>query len=201
MATKDEVLSWFQNGDDNAQKLIDLKWKVSQVGPYTVLQNDKIPFTMFLTFNDDNTLNLLIRTGIETATIDNQERLTVYRVLLILNKRVEMVKFMLDGINEEVVAREDMVTDTLTKDEINAGLNAILTAFYLMVQALHLEDQFNSQIIERTYMMIKNMADEGKSRDEIKDYLKKTIGLRDEDAEKLISEVLDADKAPSNMYQ
>ncbi len=45
------------------------------------------------------------------------------------------------------------------------------------------------------------MADEGKSRDEIKDYLKKTIGLRDEDAEKLISEVLDADKAPSNMYQ
>ncbi len=110
---------------------------------------------MFLTFNDDNTLNLLIRTGIETATIDNQERLTVYRVLLILNKRVEMVKFMLDGINEEVVAREDMVTDTLTKDEINAGLNAILTAFYLMVQALHLEDQFNSQIIERTYMMIK----------------------------------------------
>lgn len=117
--------------------------------------NDKIPFTMFLTFNDDNTLNLLIRTGIETATIDNQERLTVYRVLLILNKRVEMVKFMLDGINEEVVAREDMVTDTLTKDEINAGLNAILTAFYLMVQALHLEDQFNSQIIERTYMMIK----------------------------------------------
>ncbi len=201
MATKDEILEWFKNTNENAQKLIDLKWQIVQTGNYTILQNDKIPFSMFIGFNDDNIMNILIRTGIETATIDNEERLTIYRVLLILNKRVEIVKFMLDGINEEVIAGADMEIHSITRDDLNSVLNAILTSFYMMVQALHLEDQFNQQIIERTFLMIKNMAQEGKSREDIKNYLVKTIGLRDEEAEKLISEVLDSGNAPATMYQ
>ncbi len=201
MATKDEILEWFKNTNENAQKLIDLKWQIVQTGNYTILQNDKIPFSMFIGFNDDNIMNILIRTGIETATIDNEERLTIYRVLLILNKRVEIVKFMLDGINEEVIAGADMEIHSITRDDLNSVLNAILTSFYMMVQALHLEDQFNQQIIERTFLMIKNMAQEGKSREDIKNYLVKTIGLRDEEAERLISEVLDSGNAPATMYQ
>ena len=201
MATKDEILEWFKNTNENAQKLIDLKWQIVQTGNYTIFQNDKIPFSMFIGFNDDNIMNILIRTGIETATIDNEERLTIYRVLLILNKRVEIVKFMLDGINEEVIAGADMEIHSITRDDLNSVLNAILTSFYMMVQALHLEDQFNQQIIERTFLMIKNMAQEGKSREDIKNYLVKTIGLRDEEAERLISEVLDSGNAPATMYQ
>ena len=201
MATRKEILEWFKNTDENAQKLINLKWKIAQTGNYTILQNDKIPFSMFIGFNDDNIMNILIRTGIETATIDNEERLTIYRVLLILNKRIEIVKFMLDGINEKVIAGADMEIHSLTRDDLNSVLNTILTSFYMMVQALHLEDQFNQQIVERTFLMIKNMAQEGKSREDIKKYLTKTIGLRDEDAEKLISEVLDSNNAPTTMYQ
>ncbi len=202
MATSDEILSWFKSGDEKSQALIDLKWNITAIGDYTVLQNDKIPFTLYLNFeNDKNTMHILVRTGIETATIENQPRLTIYRALLILNQRVDLVKFMLDGINEEVVAREDLTMDLLTKNDLNSSLNILITSFYLMVQALNLEDQFNQQIMERTFTMIKDMADHGKTRDEIKDYLKSTVGLQDDEAEKLISQVLDSDKAPKNMYE
>ena len=202
MATVDNIVGWFKTGNEKSQALIDLKWNLTTVGDYILLQNDKIPFMLYLNFeNDKNTMHILVRTGIETATIENQPRLTIYRTLLILNQRVELVKFMLDSINEEVVAREDLTMDTLTKDDLNAALNTLITAFYLMVQALKLQDEFNEQIIERTYMMIKDMLQQGKTRDEIKKYLKETIGLGDEEAEELISQVLDSDKVPKNMYQ
>ncbi len=200
MVTKDEIVQWFKNGSDDAKTLIDLKWNLTDTGNYIILQSDKIPFALFVTISD-NTVSLIVRTGIETATIDNNERLKIYRILLILNKRVELVKFMLDGINEEIVSRVDFTDENLTKDVMNIGLNTILSAFYLMVQALNLQEEFNAQIIERMAMLIKNMFESGKSRDEIKDYLVKTTGIRDEDAEKLISEVLDSNKPPSSMYQ
>ena len=202
MATVDDIVNWFKESNEKSRSLIDLKWNLTTAGGYTLLQNDKIPFVLYLNFeNDKNTMHILVRTGIETATIENQPRLTIYRTLLILNQRVELVKFMLDSINEEVVAREDLTIDALTKDDLNAALNTLITAFYLMVQALKLQDQFNQQIIERTYMMIKDMLQHGKTRDEIKNYLKTTIGLKDEEAEKLISQVLDSDNTPKNMYQ
>ncbi len=202
MATIDDIMGWFKTGDEKSQALIDLKWNLTNAGGYTLLQNDKIPFVLFLNFEDNkNTMHLLVRTGIETATIENQPRLTIYRTLLILNQRVELVKFMLDGINEEIVAREDFTVDSLTKDDLNTALNTLITAFYLMVQALKLQDEFNQQIVERTYTMIKDMLNQGKTREEIKNYLKTTIGLRDEDADKLISQVLNDDGVPKNMYQ
>ncbi len=202
MATIDDIMSWFKTGDEKSQALIDLKWNLTNAGGYTLLQNDKIPFVLFLNFEDNkNTMHLLVRTGIETATIENQPRLTIYRTLLILNQRVELVKFMLDGINEEIVAREDFTVDSLTKDDLNTALNTLITAFYLMVQALKLQDEFNQQIVERTYTMIKDMLNQGKTREEIKNYLKTTIGLRDEDADKLISQVLNDGDVPKNMYQ
>ncbi len=202
MATVDNIVDWFKTGNEKSQALIDLKWNLTTVGDYILLQNDKIPFMLYINFESDkNTVHILVRTGIETATIENQPRLTIYRTLLILNQRVELVKFMLDSINEEVVAREDLTMDTLTRDDLNAALNTLITAFYLMVQALKLQDEFNEQIIERTYMMIKDMLQQGKTRDEIKKYLKETIGLGDEEAEELISQVLDSDKVPKNMYQ
>ncbi|SMD30924.1 hypothetical protein [Picrophilus oshimae] len=201
MVDKSEIMEWFKNGSDDAKNLIDLKWNAVDTGNYVILQSDKIPFALFMSSNNDGTISLIVRTGIETATIDNNERLKIYRILLILNRRVELVKFMLDGINEEVVSRVDFTDQNLTKDVMNIGLNTILSAFYLMVQALNLQEEFNEQIIERMAMLIKSMFENGKSRDEIKEYLVKTTGIRDEDAERLISEVLDSNKPPSSMYQ
>ncbi|WP_337860015.1 hypothetical protein [Ferroplasma sp.] len=202
MVTLDDIIKWLSSGSDKANSLIDLKWNIKQSGNYTALQNDKIPFNIFLYIDDEKkNLNLIVRTGIETATIENQPRLGIYRTLLILNEKTELVKFMLDGINEEVIAREDFDMSTLTKDVLNTGLNTILAAFYLMVKALNLEDEFNSSIVERTAMMIQDMAKSGKTRDEIKTYLVSSLGLNDNDADKLISEVLNAGSVPKNMYE
>jgi len=202
MVTLDDILKWLSSGTDNASSLIDLKWNIKKAGNYIALENNKIPFDILLYADDQKkSCSLIVRTGIETATIENQPRLTIYRTLLLLNQRIDMVKFMLDGINEEVVAREDFDLSVLTKDVLNTGLNTILAAFYLMVKALNMEDEFNSGVIERTAMMIKEMASAGKTKEEIKDYLVSSLGLNENDANKLISEVLSADSVPKNMYE
>jgi hypothetical protein len=202
MVTLDDILKWLSAGTENASSLIDLKWNIKKAGDYTALQNDKIPFDIFLYVDDEKkNLNVIVRTGIETATIENQPRLSIYRTLLILNEKIEMVKFMLDGINEEVVAREDFDLSIVTKDVLNTGLNTILASFYLMVKALNMEDEFNSRVIERTSMMIKQMADAGKTKDEIKTYLVSSLGLNGDDADKLIGEVLSSNAVPKNMYE
>ena len=41
----------------------------------------------------------------------------------------------------------------------------------------------------------------GKTKEEIKDYLVSSLGLNENDANKLISEVLSADSVPKNMYE
>ncbi|MEM0139520.1 MAG: hypothetical protein QXZ44_02780 [Ferroplasma sp.] len=202
MTSGDDVIKWMQDASGKTSSLVDLQWKISKEGDYTVLQNDQIPFALLMLFdNDKDTINLIVRTGIETATIENQPRLSIYRTLLILNQKIELVKFMLDGINEEVVAREDVPLSTLTRDQLNVCLNTILASFYLLVKALNLEDQFNSKIIERTEMIVKEMAEAGKSRDDIKNYLVTQVGLSPSDSDKLISEILDAGAPPKSMYE
>ena len=49
----------------------------------------------------------------------------------------------------------------------------------------YLEFYIYSCIIERTTMMIREMAKAGKTRDEIKSYLISSLGLNDRDADKL----------------
>ena len=55
-----------------------------------------------------------------------------------MNSQVAHVKFMIEGINENVVARVDMDMQKITKAELDEALNALLSSLYMMVRALHL---------------------------------------------------------------
>lgn len=189
MSLKKEVLSWLEKGNDNAIRLIDLPWEITEDEDRIVLHNEHVPFQIYLVFKD-NTLQIYMKTGIETAVLENTVRLSTYRTLLLLNSQVNLVKFMLAGMNEEVIARADLQTESLTKNEMNDGLNTLLSSLYLMVDALNLEDQFNKKIIERMLLMIRDFQNEGKSRNQIKDFLTAKLGIGDDDAEKILSQVM-----------
>ncbi|MCL4334488.1 MAG: hypothetical protein M1402_00085 [Candidatus Thermoplasmatota archaeon] len=185
---QESVLQWLQT-PGNGKRLIDLEWSVKKAGNLYIIQNEKVPFTILLTFGD-RTLNLIVDTGVETAILENQKRLTIYRSLLILNRQVELVKFMLDGMNENVFARVDMEIAGMTRDVLDEALNVLLSALYIMVKALNLEDQFNQMVVDRMVDTINTMTSEGKSRDDIVKYLVEHVGFPQKDAERVVDEIL-----------
>jgi ketopantoate reductase len=199
MDIKDQILNWLSSGNNESSNIIDLKWVISEDDGRVKLVNEKVPFTIYMGFHPD-TLHIKVRTGIETAVIDTGVRLATYHALLLLNSQAELVKFMLEGINEEIVARSDIQTTSLTKAGLNEGFNMLLSALYLMVKALKLEEQFKRQVTDRMIMMINGLIQEGKPRDEIKTYLMKRVGLDEDESETILKEVMPGKTGDEGMY-
>ena len=198
---KGQVIQWLAGGDETSTNLVDIPWKVRDLDKFLVLESDKVPFSLFLSF-EEKTVKIFFRTGIETAVLENQPRLAIYRTLLLLNRQIDLVKFMLDGMNEEVVSRVDLELEGLTKAELNEGLNTLLSSIYLMIRALKLEEQFQAEVTQRMVMMGQDMINQGKSRDDIENYLVAKVGLNKEDAEILLNKLIGQteSKNQSGMY-
>ena len=199
--TQQEVLGWLSGGDEKAGNLVDVPWKIQQFQKYAILENDKVPFSVYLIF-ETGIMRIFLKTGIETAVLESQERLSIYRTLLLLNRQLDLVKFMLDGMNEEVVSRVDLELDALSKNELNVGLSTLLSSLYLMVKALKLEDEFQAGVVDRMVLMVKDMLKQGKSTDEIKEYLTEKMGLTADQAQSVIDQIVGSEekKMPGEMY-
>lgn len=187
--SRKEILEWLSKGDDSSGDLVDIPWKVTETENYVILENEQVPFSILLSFGK-SILMLHLRSGIETAVLENQNRLSVYRTLLLLNRQLDLVKFMLDGMNEEVVARVDLDMVSLSKTEFNDGLNTLLSSIYLMVRALKLEEQFRAGITQRMIMMVQNLISQGKTKDDIMKFLTSNMGLPKDQAESILKEIM-----------
>ena len=198
---KGQVIQWLAGGDESSGNLVDMPWKVRDLDHFLMLESDKLPFSLFLAF-DEKIVRIFFRTGIETAVLENQPRLAIYRTLLLLNRQIDLVKFMLDGMNEEVVSRVDLELESLTKVELNEGLNTLLSSIYLMVRALKLEEEFQAQVAQRMALMVQEMINQGKSREDIRNYLVSRVGLTKEDAELLLNRLIGkpGDHSESGLY-
>lgn len=196
----EKIIAWLTEETESAKRLIDLKWDVKQAGNIYTLRNENVPFTVLLHFTE-STVRIFVDTGIETATLQSPVRLSIYRTLLILSRQAELVKFMLDGINENVFARVDLELFNITRKEFDDGLNTLLSALYVMVKALKLEDQFNKKIIDRMVATIMDLHREGKSKADIVKFLVERIGYAEKEAEKMVDEILnDGKEGMEGMY-
>ncbi len=186
--TKEDVLGWLGGKDESTGNLVDIPWQIKKYENNLVLENEKVPFSIFLVF-DPGFVRIFLRTGVETAVLENQQRLSVYRVLLLLNRQLDLVKFMIDGMQEEVITRVDLELSSLTKEELNDGMSLLLSSIYKMVKSLKLEEQFQARITERMLMLVQDMINTGKSKEEIMKYLVDKIGLSKVDSENIISQL------------
>ncbi len=199
--TKEDVLGWLGGKDETSGNLIDIPWQIKKFENNLVLENEKVPFSIYLVF-EQGFVRIFLKTGIETAVLENQERLGVYRVLLLLNRQLDLVKFMLDGIQEEVITRVDLELDSLSKTELNDGMSMLLSSLYIMVKSLKLEDQFQQGITQRMLMMVQDMIKAGKSKDEIMKYLVEKIGLSKTESQNIVAQLVGniEGKQNSGMY-
>ncbi|EEB75062.1 hypothetical protein [Thermococcus sp. AM4] len=183
------VLEWLRSGRDDAEDIVDLPWEVKKVGEnHYVAEHPKIPFTLNVVFAD-GFIRLAVPSGIETIAMRLEERIRTYHTLLVLNERMNMLKFTLSGMNDEVTLRVDLDEKSLGKEEFNDALTALLVGMNVLMDSLGLTEEFQEAIFERLSMMIIERLQRGMSEAEIMNFLVKKVGMTKEEAKALLNEI------------
>lgn len=184
-----QVLEWLKAGNDDAEDIVDLPWNVRQVGEnHYVAEHPKIPFLLNVLFMD-GFVRLAVPSGIETIAMRLEEKVKVYHTLLVLNERMNLLKFTLSGMNDEVTLRVDLDEKSLGKDEFNDALTALLVGMNVLMDSLGLTQEFQEIVFERLALMVFERMQNGASEGEIIEFLTKKVGMSKEDAEALLAEL------------
>lgn len=187
-----KVLEWLASGADDAKDIVDLPWNVQPIekGKY-LAEHPRMPFQLLLVFTGDF-VKLIVPFGLETISLDTSERMKLYRVLLKLNDGVNLMKFVLSGMNDEVYLRVDLDRKTLGKDEFNDALTALFMGLLTAVSALGLEEEFQRELFDRVVAMVLERLQKGATPAEVKEFLTKKVGMDEKDAENLLEKILEA---------
>ncbi|AEK73335.1 hypothetical protein GQS_07185 [Thermococcus sp. 4557] len=189
------VLGWLKAGDDAAEDIVDLPWSVKEIQPNTyVAEHPRMPFSLLVVFSE-GFIHLLVPLGLETFSMTNDDKLKIYHTLLRLNDQVNMMKFTLSGMNDDVYLRVDLDKKTLGKEEFNDALTALLIGLLSSVSALGLEEAFAQEIFDRIVSMVVDRVDKGASREELMKFLTVKVGMTVEDAKNLLDEVFAAKRS------
>jgi len=195
-----QVLEWLKAGNDDAEDIVDLPWNVKQVGEnHYVAEHPKIPFSLNVLFMD-GFVRLAVPSGIETIAMRLEEKVKTYHTLLVLNERMNLLKFTLSGMNDEITLRVDLDEKSLGKDEFNDALTALLVGMNVLVDSLGLTQEFQEMVFERLALMVIERLQSGASEKEIIDFLTKKVGMKREEAEALLTDIKKAVKEDERGY-
>lgn len=185
----EQVLEWLRTGNDDAEDIVDLPWNVKKVGEnHYVAEHPKIPFLLNVLFMD-GFVRLAVPSGVETIAMRLEDKVKVYHTLLVLNERMNLLKFTLSGMNDEVTLRVDLDEKSLGKDEFNDALTALLVGMNVLMDSLGLTQEFQEIVFERLALMVFERMQNGASEGEIIEFLTKKVGMSKEDAEALLAEL------------
>ncbi|WP_297500174.1 DNA-binding protein [Thermococcus sp.] len=184
-----QVLGWLRAGRDDAEDIVDLPWDVRELenGLY-LASHPKMPFDLLVSF-DDTFVHLAVPLGLETYPLNNEDKVKVYHTLLRLNGGINLMKFSLEGMNDEVYLLADLDLKSLSKDEFNDALTALLFGLLTAVSTLGLEEEFKQSLMERVVAMVYERIRQGKKREELLDFLVSRVGMEKKDAEALLNEL------------
>jgi len=186
-----EVLKWLEEGYDNARDIVDLPWKVTKKAEGVYLaEYPKIPFVLNVVI-DEGFVHLIVPLGVETVALELPERLKVYHTLLMFNNRLNLIKFCITGMNEEITLRVDLDRKTLGKGEFNDALTSLLIGLNQVITALGLEEDFSRAVFERIAMMVLERLEKGAKKEEILKFLVTKVGMDPKDAEEFLKRIIE----------
>jgi len=189
MNAMEDVLRWLREGSDEAEDIVDLPWDVRKVDESTyVAEHPKVPFLLVLSFSE-NFIRLMVPLNLETLGMDSIERMKIYHALLRLNGTVNLMKFALIGMNDDVYLISDLDSKSLSKEEFNDALTALLIGLRAAVKVLKLEAEFARTLYSRIVGMVVERLQKGASEEDILKFLVTRVGLSKEDAENLLREI------------
>ncbi len=203
---KEEITQWLTSGSDKSEDPIDLIWNVREENGTLIADHPKVPFSLYISI-DTHFVRMSVFTGLNTALLDPVQRLDISRKLLFLNDRIDLVKYVIRGINEEIVLRSELDLIAIAKKEFDDVLTGLITALFLMVKEFKLEEQFNKELSERVILMIKERMEKGATKQDLLDFLVNKVGMDSNSADKLLNEIIKSTEevpikpADSDAYQ
>jgi hypothetical protein len=187
-----QILEWLRTGSEDAEDIVDLPWEIKDMGDGTyVAEHPKMPFTLVVMFTKDF-VRLVIPTNLETYGMDDADRAYVYHTLLELNDKIYMMKFSVEAPNDSVNLRVDLDKSSLGKEEFNNALTALAIGLLSGVSALGLEEEFVDKVFDRILRMLIERIERGYSQEELMEFLTLKVGMDEEEAKKLLDEVMRA---------
>jgi len=198
---EETILGWLKEGDDGAKDIVDLPWVVNPVRDHVYLaEHPRLPFTLLLVFSDEF-VQLVVPLGLETLSMNTEDRLRVYHALLKLSDGINLLKYTLSGMNDEVTLRVDLDKKTLGKAEFNDALTVLLVGLQAAVTNLGLEEEFSNEIFERLVGMVVSRLEKGATKEELMQFLVQKVGMPEKDARELLAMILKAHKEASSKAQ
>lgn len=199
--TKELILKWFKE-EKKTDMLIDKKWTIQEAedGKAIFATLDELPFGIGVVFID-SFAELVLYTNVETATMSKDERLDIYRKLLILNDENHMVKATLTGRNDEIALRTDLDLKSLGRKEFNDAIVSIVVGAVAFQNVLGIKGEDEEEEAERIMEFVLN-ALQTKTRSEVVQMLVEKTGMKKEDAEKIVEKIQKEwkPKPPEGMY-
>lgn len=194
---KNKIVEWLKE-EKPSGKIIDEHWEVKINDDVVIAESVKQPVKIGFLFQD-NFVRLFITGILPTATMENNERLRIYRLLLLWNNKWNMVKFSLSGDEDEITIAVDLDLISLSKEEFNDALTLALYAMYDIIEKFGLQDIYTNTYIDKIVKLIEEKEEEGKSRKEIAAYLSSVFNVDEDLARKIVDEVLSKEKDEGKM--
>lgn len=185
-----EVLKWLEEGYDGAKDIVDLPWKVTKTAEnFYVAEHPKIPFVLNIVITDEF-VHLIVPLGLETVALELPERLKVYHTLLVLSDKLNLIKFCITGMNEEITSMVDLDRKTLGKEEFNDALTSLLIGLNQVVTALGLEEEFARAVFERLALVVLERLEKGAKKEDILNFLVIKVGMDPKDAKEFLETII-----------
>lgn len=186
------ISKWLREGSDDSEDLVDLPWNVEEreeEGIYYIMaEHPKVPFPLLIVVNG-HFVHIFLDTAFDTDSFELAKRLKIYKSLLHLNNETNMMKFTLLGDGETITIRLDLDLVSFNKQVFDDALTALLTGLYMMVDRLELRSEFQELVFDRIIKMVMERIEKGLSREEVKGFLVKRVGINEDDAEKMVEEI------------
>lgn len=188
--TLEKVVEWLGEVG-NGKSLVNQKWDMTPIEDTDIIMasTEGLPFSIGIEITE-KFVNLVIYTGIETAVLPNQDRLKLYRDLLLLNNENQMMKLLLAGREETIGIRVDLDILTLGKMEFNDALSSLIIGAEALKTIL--SSNITGQTDEKEQNSIEDIIaselESGKSKKSIiKDLV--SAGMSKEDATAIVKEI------------
>ncbi len=191
------VRSWLVEGSDEPESFVDIKWRVieeeSRDGrPVRIrVTHEKLPVNLLVVdlepFSGAKAIRLVIETGIDTADLDRDRKLRLYRMLLDASK-LPFVAFYLFGPHDEVAIAVDMDKRALTREELEDNMRSLMLAFFWLAE----QEEVREKLLAESYMVLLRLVSawfrEGLPREDAMERLL-SAGVDRELADKIVSRI------------
>ena len=204
----EDIRAWLEEGRDEADNLVDLKWVVydeKRGGDGSLISfrasHPMVPVNLLVLLVSEGLgsrgpiMRLVVETGIPTVDLEPREKLKLYRSLLRMS-RLPLSKFYLFGDDHEIGVAVDLDLRSLSKEEFDDALMLLSLAYlYLRELSPEIERAMRREEIDVLTRLVRNYIESGRSREEVVRILVDGGMPRDE-AERIVSLIYDEEGRP-----